>query len=107
MCNFGERGSAACMAAEEQLLWNSYSQHNKREAQLQLNCMGCSHPMIGPVLTYSYAILKKTFVHQDSLVRGFYKAASAGKIVTKTHSDSCYVRILSSTIVMTFLSFIC
>ena len=46
--------------------------------------------MIGSVLTNSYAILKKKKNVCPSRLAGweFYKAASAGKIVTKTHSDT-------------------
>ena len=37
-----------------QLKGNYLRNGNKREAKLVLNCKGCSHPMIGPVLTYKY-----------------------------------------------------
>ena len=35
--------------------------------------------MISPVLTYTHAILKKTFVHQDSLVGNFIRQHLPGK----------------------------
>ena len=37
-----------------QLRRNYLRNGNKREAKLVLNCMRCSDPMIGPVLTYKY-----------------------------------------------------
>ena len=50
-CNFGEKSADSQLAAEEE----SCCQHNKREAQLLVNCRVVDIKCIGPFLTHSYA----------------------------------------------------